>query len=201
MNAETACALLHNMSAPPRATITFRPAVARPWTLNGKDESREAGSASGLRWICRIDVINQFWPVEPGIARDIAEGIEWHQTREPDRHALAHSWAIERGASMHDPSIGARVSALSAEAVSDELREVARRADPRDWGLPPMALLTTAIRSPHRPATEDVRLSVTVLARTRGTIFLRAVDPIAVTVIGSPFDVWALGPANGYSRP
>jgi hypothetical protein len=64
-----------------------------------------------------------------------------------------------------------------------------------------MALLTTAIRSPHRPATEDVRLSVTVLARTRGTIFLRAADPIAVTVVGSPIDVWAFGPENESGRP
>jgi hypothetical protein len=183
------------MSAPPRATISFRPAPARPWGAGrstGRGRGRE-GSANGLRWIGRIDVIDQFWPAEPGLPRDIAVSIDWSETREPDRRALAAAWEQERGARVDDPSIAGVVAGLAAEAVSDELREVARRADPAEWNLPPVALLTEAGGSPRRPASGDIRLAISVLARVRGTIFLRAAEPMSITVARLAFDLWAIG--------
>ena len=204
MSRDTGSTRLHNMSAPPRTTITFRPAAARPWQPSGNDGApgaSEGSSANGLRWICRVDVINHFWPVKPGAGRDIAGSIDWQQTREPDRRALVQALALEHGTPGDDPSLVAHVRELSAEAVSDELREVGRRADPGQWGLPPIAVLIGSAHNGRRPITTDMRLAVAILARTRGTIFVRAADPISLTVMQPPFDLWALGPAPGRGRP
>ena len=119
----------------------------------------------------------------------------------PDRRALVQALALECGMPGDDPSLVAHVRELSAEAVSDELREVGRRADPGQWGLPPIAVLIGSAHNGRRPITTDMRLAVAILARTRGTIFVRAADPISLTVMQPPFDLWALGPAPRGGRP
>jgi hypothetical protein len=203
MRSDAGSGQLHNMSAPPRTTVAFRPVAARsraPAETSTESPTAAGAGENGLRWLLRIDLINHFWPVEPGLGRDPAEGVFWPQTREPERRTLARAWTLERGLPADDPATAGRVSALLAELVSDELREVARRQDPSAWNLPAMALLTPASAGRQRPASHDVLLAITVLARTRGSVFLRAAEPLSVTVGRMPVDVWAVGPQAASRR-
>jgi len=178
--------LLHNMSAPPRALITFRPvgSAARGGS------AVEGVAPSGLRWHCRVDVLNRFWPVEPGLARDPAEGIEWHQTREPERRLLAQAMAEERGWTQPDAALASEVDAMPAEAVFDALCDVARRVDVDALALPRMGFLVAVSPTSRRPATASMRVAVAVLARRRGTIFGRHFDPLPPSDVWRTLDLW-----------
>ena len=189
MNASDASPRLHNMSAPPRTLINFRPVQARGRSKPTPTEQADKGT-SGLRWLCRIDVINRFWPVPPGMGRDPAEGIEWASTREPDRRLLAQALAEERGVAEADEALCSEIAALPAEDVFDRLREVAQRVDLVVLSLPRMALLLPASPASRRPEASDMRLAVAVLTRRRGTVFLRDADPIPLAQVYRPLDLW-----------
>lgn len=192
MNASDACPRLHNMSAPPRALINFRPVQASGRSKPAGTGQTGAGT-SGLRWLCRIDVINRFWPEPPGMARDTAEGLDWTFTREPERRLLAQALAEERGFAEADEALSSEVAALPAEDVFDRLRDLARRVDLVALSLPRMALLLPASPRGRRPETSDMRLAVAVLTRRRGTVFLRDADPIPLGQVYWPLDLWEAG--------
>jgi hypothetical protein len=189
MNASDASPRLHNMSAPPRSLINFRP--IQP---SGRSKATGTGQAgmgtSGLRWLCRIDVINRFWPEPPGMGRDPAEGVDWTLTREPERRLLAQALAEERGVAEADEALSSEIAALPAEDVFDRLREVAQRVDLVVLSLPRMALLLPASPASRRPEASDMRLAVAVLTRRRGTVFLRDADPIPLAQVYRPLDLW-----------
>ncbi len=185
-------ARLNNMSAPPRATITFRP-------LRQPDADGRESPVTGFRLVCRVDVVGRFWPVPRGVARDPAEGVLWSQTLEPQRRLLAHALAEERGEQAPDAALTEQVEAMPADAVLEALREVASRADCAALGLPAFGLLRHARRTrSHR--TAPMRVALAVLARRRGGIFLREADPIAPASLTDAFDLWTPQPPPGAER-
>ena len=95
--------------------------------------------------------------MEPGVGRDPAEGIEWHQTREPERRLLAQAMAEERGWAQPDAALASEVDAMPAEAVFDALCDVARRVDVNALALPRIGLLVPASLDEPRPATPSMR--------------------------------------------
>jgi len=192
MNASDAAPRLHNMSAPPRALINFHPVQASSRSKTTCPDHAGMGT-SGLRWLCRIDVINHFWPVPPGIGRDPAEGLDWTLTQEPERRLLAQALAEERGLAQADAALSCEVAALPPERVFDRLRDVARPVDLVALSLPRMALLLPASLAGRRPETSDMRLAVAVLTRRRGTVFLRDADPIPLGQVYRPLDLWEAG--------
>jgi hypothetical protein len=178
-------ARLHNMSAPPRATISFR-AVAPPVAGSAAHDS-----GAGLRWVCRIDIPGHFWPVPDGIARDIAERVLWAETLEPERRLLAQALAEERGEPEPDHALRAQVAAMPADDVHEALREVALRTDPTALGLPAFGLLHRVRPALRRERAGAMRLVLAVLSRRRGGVFLRAADPLAPSPLTEPLDLWA----------
>lgn len=180
---------LHNMSAPPRATITFR-ALAGPHVA--EDGDRAAGS--GLRWVCRIDLPGVFRPVPEGMARDPAEPLMWAHTLELERSLLAHALAEERGSKEPDAALRREVDTLPAEALHEALREAAARADPIALGLPGFGLLRPVRPTAPRRRTEAMRLALAVLSRRRGDVFLAGADPLSPSSLYQPLDLWAVEP-------
>jgi hypothetical protein len=173
---------LYNMSAPPRATLTFR-----PLRMPGAD-GRESPVA-GFRFVCRIDVVGYFWPASPGVPRDPAEDILWEQTLEPQRRLLAQALAEERGRSTPDSALAVRVGTMPADAVLEGLREVALRTDCIALGLPVFGLLRPAVAARRRRRV-PMRVAVAVLARRRGGVFLREADPLVPSAVTRAFDLW-----------
>lgn len=111
--AREAAASLHNMSAPPRATITFR-VLAGSHAAEGEDRA----AASGLRWVCRIDLLGVFRPVPEGMPRDPMDEIMCLQTLELERCLLAHALAEERGSNEPDAALRREVAALPARGAA-----------------------------------------------------------------------------------
>lgn len=180
---------LHNMSAPPRATISYRP-------LPGPGDSRGGAQPGiGLRRVCRIDVAGHFWPLPQGVGRDIAHYALWQHTLEPQRRLLAQALAEEGGAETPEAELAARVAAMAADAVLEALREVALRADLDALGLPAFGLLHPARGPSAVAATGCMRLAAAVLARRRGGIFLRAADPLPLSSVTEALDLWTPEPA------
>jgi len=179
---------LHNMSAPPRATISFRLVTQRA-------EAEDELPATGLRWVCRIDVPGRFWPLPEGVARDIAQLADWQQTLEPQRRLLAQALAEEGGDAQPTVELTARISAMPAESVLDALRDVALRADPVALGLPAFGLLRPARGMKRRSRTDQMRLAIAILARRRGGVFLQAADPLPLSSVTEPLDLWTPEPA------
>ena len=187
INAAETLQRLHNMSAPPRATISFRLVTQRA-------EAGDEFPATGLRWVCRIDVPGVFWPLPDGVGRDVAQLAGWQQTLEPQRRLLAQALAEEGGDAQPTVELTARISAMPAEAVLDALRDVALRADPAALGLPTFGLLRPARGTKARHCTAEVRVAVAILARRRGGIFLRAADPLPPASVIEPLDLWTPEP-------
>jgi hypothetical protein len=185
---------LHNMSAPPRATISFRLVTQR---ARAEDEF----PATGLRWVCRIDVPGVFWPLPEGTARDIAQVACWQQTLEPQRRLLAQALAEEGGDIRPTAELAARVDAMPAEAVLDALRDVALRTDPATLGLPTFGMLRPARGTKRRTCTDRMLPALAVLARRRGGIFLRAADPLPLSSVTEPFDLWTPEPDATAKEP
>ncbi len=178
---------LHNMSAPPRATISFRLVTQRA-------EAADEFPTTGLRWVCRIDVADAFWPMPDGVARDIAQRAHWQETLEPQRRVLAQALAEEGGHERPDAALAKGVDAMPAEAVLDALRDVALRTDPVALGLPAFGLLRPTRGTKSRQSTDRMLLAVAVLARRRGGIFLSAVDPLPPASVTEALDLWTPEP-------
>lgn len=185
--AREAAASLHNMSAPPRATITFR-VLAGSHAAEGEDRA----AASGLRWVCRIDLLGVFRPVPEGMPRDPMDEIMCLQTLELERCLLAHALAEERGSNEPDAALRREVAALPAEALHDALQEAAARADPIALGLPRLGLLRPARPTSPRSRTGAMRVALAVLARRRGDVFLASADPLSPSSLYAPLDLWAI---------
>lgn len=185
---------LHNMSAPPRATISFRLVTQRA-------EADDEFPATGLRWVCRIDVPAVFWPMPDGVARDIAQRAQWQETLEPQRRLLAQALAEEGGHERPDAALAIRVDAMPAEVVLDALRDVALRTDPVALDLPAFGLLRPARGTKARQSTDRMRLAVAVLARRRGGIFLRTADPLPPASVTEALDLWTPEPEAPTKEP
>jgi hypothetical protein len=168
--------LLHNMSAPPRAQIGFR--AVRPADLP-PDEGETA--ACGLRWLARLA------PAELIPLRG-RTGVDAGQARL--RLSLARAQAEIAGRPV-PRRLPAAIARLPLEAVADALRTVAAQVRLAELGLPAFGLLLPA-RGEPRPHERSVRITVAVLARRRGTVFLRDAEPLASSSLDGPaLDLWA----------
>lgn len=185
---------LHNMSAPPRATISFRLVTAR-------GAAQDAFPATGLRWVCRIDLPAVFWPRPEGMGRDIAQQETWQETLAPQRRLLAQALAEEGGHAHPASELAAQADAMPADAVLEALRDLALRADPAALGLPAFGLLRPVRGTQPRPCTGRMRLAIAVLARRRGGVFLRQADPLPPASVIEALDLWTPAPAADQGEP
>jgi hypothetical protein len=168
--------LLHNMSAPPRAQIGFR--AVRP--SDGPPEQNEA-VACGLRWLARLA------PAELIRLRS-RTGVAADQARL--RLSLARAQAEVAGWPL-PRRLPAAIARLPLEAVADALRAIAGEVTLASLGLPAFGLLLPA-RGEPRPHERSVRITVAVLARRRGSVFLRDAEPLAIASLDGPMlDLWA----------
>ena len=179
MSAREPQPLLHNMSAPPRTVITFRPLRAL-----GPEAGPEADPASGLRWLSRLA------PAELIRVRR-RKGAPGDDVRL--RLSLARAQAEQAG--LPPPRrLPIAIARLPLEAVADALRALAADVPLASLGLPAFGLLLPA-RGEPRPHEGSVRLTVAVLARRRGGVFVRDAAPLAPASLEGPaLDLWALMP-------
>jgi hypothetical protein len=180
--------LLHNMSAPPRAQIGFR--AVRPADLP-PDEGEVA--ACGLRWLARFDAAGLLAPpFEPGVLPDLAEERRYADGALRLRLGLARSRAEAAGEPL-PKRVPRRIAVLPLEAVADALRDVATGLSLASHGLPTFGLLLPA--RDVRACARGVCLTIAVLARRRGSVFLRDAAPLApVSFDGPMLDLWAPAP-------
>jgi hypothetical protein len=178
--------VLHNMSAPPRAQIGFR--AVRPADLP-PDQGEAAGC--GLRWLARLA------PAELIRLRS-RTGVEADRARLRLSLARAQAEVVGRPLPRRLPAAIAR---LPLEAVADALRTIAGEVALASMGLPAFGLLLPA-RGEPRPHERSVRITVAVLARRRGTVFLRDAEPLAPSSLDGPaLDLWVpLGGGEGPCR-
>jgi hypothetical protein len=187
--------LLHNMSAPPRAQIGFR--AVRPADLP-PDQGEAA--ACGLRWLARFDAAGLLAPpFEPGVLPDLVEESLRRDGALRLRLALARARA--EGAGKPLPARVPRgIAALPVEAVADAVRDIAATLPLAAQGLPAFGLLLPA--RDVRDCVRGVRLTVAVLARRRGSVFLRDAEPLAIASLDGPMlDLWAPALAGGEEGP
>ena len=180
--------LLHNMSAPPRAQIGFR--AVRP-----ADLPPDAGevAACGLRWLARFDAAGLLAPpFEPGVLPDLAEEARRSRGQLRLRLGLARARAEAAGEPL-PKRVPRRIAVLPVEVVADALREVAADLPLTGQGLPAFGLLLPA--RDVRACARGVCLTIAVLARRRGTVFLRDAEPLAPASLDGPMlDLWAPAP-------
>ena len=185
----------HNMSAPPRAQIGFR--AVRP--SDGPPERNEA-AACGLRWLARFDPAGLLTPpFEPGVLPDLAEEARRSRGELRLRLGLARARAEAAGEPL-PKRVPRRIAVLPVEAVADALRDVAADLLLAGHGLPAFGLLLPA--RDVRDCVRGVRLTVAVLARRRGSVFLRDAEPLAPSSFDGPMlDLWAPALAGGEEGP
>lgn len=176
--------LLHNMSAPPRAQIGFR--AVRPADVP-PDEGEAA--ACGLRWLARLAPA-ELIPLRRRTGADA--------DRARLRLSLARAQA-EIAARPLPRRLPAAIARLPLEAVADALRAIAGEVPLASLGWPAFGLLLPA-RGEPRPHERSVRVTVAVLARRRGSVFLRDAEPLAPASFDGPvLDLWA--PLGGGEAP
>ena len=179
--------LLHIMGPPPRTMITFRP-LSAPSPCDGS----ESGAAMGLRWLARLAVGELIRPRRlSGRAAELARL----------RRALARVQA-ERAGRPPRGRLPHAITRLPFEALADALRADAAEVPLASLGLPAFGLLLPA-RGAVRQHERSVRLTLAILARRRGGVFLRDAAPLAPATLDVPvLDLWAPVPwAGGEERP
>jgi hypothetical protein len=176
MNAGEPQPLLHIMGPPPRTMITFRP-LSAPSPCDGS----ESGAAMGLRWLARLAVGGLIGPRHAkGQAVELARL----------RRALARAQAESAGRPPRS-RLPVAITRMTFEALADALRADAAEVPLASLGLPAFGLLLPA-RDAARPHERSVRLTLAVLARRRGSVFLRDAAPLAPASFDGPaLDLWA----------
>jgi hypothetical protein len=154
------------------------------------DTALDPAAGSGLRWLARFDAAGLLTrPFEPGVGLDIAEERDGRGSERRLRLGLARALAEAAGDAL-PCRVPRRIAALPVEAVADALREVAATEPLARTRLPAFGLLLPA-RGEPRPCERAVRLTVAVLARRRGCVFLRDAEPLAPSDYDGPaLDLW-----------
>ncbi|HSL82795.1 MAG TPA: hypothetical protein VLF66_08460 [Thermoanaerobaculia bacterium] len=171
---------LHNMSAPPRMTITIRP-LGGPGPAPAS--AGEPAVHPGVRCFAHVD-LSTLCPLPE-------EGAEGNGARGRLRSlvALAHR-ALGREES--DP---AEIARWTQERLEDELRERAARLDPLALGLPAFALVR---RSPGRagkaPAEGDPGRALALVTRVSGKVFVGTRSPLVAHLATDAAGFWFYAP-------
>ncbi|MCC6772465.1 MAG: hypothetical protein IT360_14820 [Gemmatimonadaceae bacterium] len=183
--------LLHNMSAPPRSVLTFRPVVP---VGDAGDPSPTLGT--GMRWRCRVRLGERDQALVDGLGAERAAQVASEPDHGGGRRVLALALAEEEGGATPSDALWDRVWALPAEALADELCAVALRVDLAALGYPRFGLFLREDGG-ARPSEPSLRVALALLARKRGRVFLREAEPLAphtITALG--WDLWVPLPAS-----
>ena len=181
--------LARNMSAPPSTTLTFA-ALAPEAGASGD----AVADGTGLRFVCRLDA--------RGLLPKKRQNLGATQRSQDFKHVhnrirVAFVYAKAEAAGHKRVPSGALAAACAApvEAVADELRDLLATESLADAGLPSFGLLLP----PHedgRVILRNFSRTLAILARRRGTLFLRDADPIVwAAVDGVVLDLWTLATA------
>ena len=176
-------ALARNMSSPPRATLTF----AALSTATGSSSDPVADGA-GLSLLCRLD----FGGLMPKryLRPDRRKPEDWV------RIAYPRALAERDGRKQPTREAFAHAKAAPVEALADELRDIAAALSLSAAGTPPFALLMPTHGIDRAPETSLCK-TIAILARRRGSVFLRDSDPIIWSAMsGEALDLWLPVSAN-----
>jgi len=183
--------LARNMSAPPRTTLTF--SALAPQTGASGDA---VADGAGLSLVCRLE-LGSLLPkcYERTIARDGSLEVRGPDDYVRVAYAYARAEKDERKRPTRATYWHARVA--SVEALADELHDLAASVSLNGAGLPPFGLLlpTHGIK---RAAEASLCRTIAILARRRGTVFLRDCDPVVWSALdGRVLDLWVPVAAAG----
>ena len=190
MNAESP-ALARNMSAPPRTTLSFAALVPAPGATGDA-----VADGAGLTFVCRLDARALLPKARQNRARDVSSA----------RISSMFTTAFESRSSMRGRKRQS-TSALRTRALAKSVRGACRDRDrrvarPARHGVA-RRRRAAAIRIVPARRTESERAilrsfnrTLAILARRRGTLFLRDAEPIVWSAVdGEVLDLWT--PAIG----
>jgi hypothetical protein len=171
---------LHNMSAPPRMTITIRP-------LGGPSPAPaspgEPAVPGGVRCFAHVDLSTLCPLPEDGTKGNGPRG------RLRSLLALARRAVGQEETDQEDPA------RWTLERLEDELRERAARLEPRALGLPAFALVR---RSPGRagdtPAEGDPARALALVTRVSGKLFVGTRSPLVAHLATDTGGFWFYAP-------
>jgi len=180
-----AAALARNMSAPPRTILKFT-ALARQAGATGD----AVADGTGLAFVCRLD-LRALLPASrqgqfPGFFASAAPA----QMHRRIRWAHVYAQAEAAGRRRAQPGALAQSKAAPIEAVADRLRDLLAVEPLAAAGLPQVGLLLPA-EAGERTVLRHLVRTLAILARRRGSLFLRDADPIVWSAVdGEPLDLW-----------
>lgn len=179
-----------NMSAPPRTRLTFAPLLPGGQTVDGGDR---VAAASGLRFICRLDLRSHF-PVS--MRADDSSTYNDDDVRRESRLQALMALVRGRAAGRAEPTRAQlrRAQRQPIDTLTDELEALVnavRLDDIEGVNLPPVGLFVQYADTDARPVFQDFTQTIAILARRRGSLFLRDAQPIVWnTLHGRPVDLW-----------
>ena len=177
-------ALIRNMSAPPRTTLSFA-SLAPAQGASG--EAITDGAA--MKFVCRLRT-SGFTPKQCRLRRHREGNGEAFSLE--DRIRLAYPRVRYEVAGRKSASPEACRHAIDApiEMLVDELRDLAATIPLPDLEVPAFGIFMP----PHNTAREaegSLIRTIAILGRRRGSIFLREADPIVWTAMdGELRDLW-----------
>jgi hypothetical protein len=173
-------ALARNMSAPPSMTLTF---VALASDSGARGDSIADGT--GLSHVCRLD-LGSLLPGRQGNAAAKARSPE-------ECLRMAYPYARAELERRTRPTRTAYAHARSGpvEVLADELRDFAATISLADAGVPSLGLLLPT-HGVERAVEASLCRTLAILARQRGSVFLRDADPLVWPALdGRALDLWA----------
>ena len=184
-------ALARNMSAPPRTTLSFSALV--PASGAGGDV---VADGAGLTFVCRLDA-HALLSKARRIRTEGQRKLEPWRIHDRLRVALVYARAEAMGQKRAPSGALAKACATPAETVADELGDVLALVSLADAALPKFGLFLPPMEL-GRAVLGSLGQTLAILARRRGTLFLRDADPIVWSAVGSDvFDLWTPAPAPG----
>ena len=183
--------LARNMSAPPSTTLTFA-ALAPEAGASGD----AVADGTGLRFVCRLDA-RALLPKKRQNLGASQRSQDLKHVHNRLRVALVYARAEAAAHKRAPPKALAKARAAPIEDVTDELRDLLALESLADAGLPRFGLLLPAHEN-GRAILRSFSRTLAILARRRGTLFLRDADPIVwAAVDGAVLDLWTPATAPG----
>ena len=184
-------ALARNMSAPPRTTLTF--SALAPETGASGDA---VADGAGLALVCRLDV-RALLPKQTRF-NGLRKGIPGTVSPEDSlRMTYPHARAEADGRERPARAAYARARTAPVEELADELRDLVAAVSLSAAGLPPFGMLL-GTQGGARAVEPSLCRTIAILARRRGTVFLRDCDPVVWSALdGRALDLWVPVAAPG----
>jgi hypothetical protein len=190
VNAESP-ALARNMSAPPRTTLSFTALVP---ALGATGDAVADGA--GLTFVCRLDARALLPRARRKLrATQLSQDLKYVHNR--IRVALVYA-RVEAAQQKRAPTRAvAKTCAAPIETLTDELRDLLAAQSLADAGLPQFGLFLPPHGS-ERAILRSFTRTLAILARRRGTLFLRDAEPIVWSAMdGEVLDLWTPATVSG----